>query len=110
MQGQSPQQKKFRLGQLLRKLIQINEMYQRVEQARAHQEYREELEGKNTREALTVLSKVHFPPLNVTSRFAIGTVLCPFQSFVDWIQQCLATKTLYCRLSPSARAKMAYSS
>ena len=87
MQGQSPQQKKFRLGQLLRKLIQINEMYQRVEQARAHTEYQSELAGKTTREALMVLSRVHFPPLNVTSRFAIATVFCPFQNFVNWVQE-----------------------
>lgn len=86
MQGQTQGQKIFRLRQLWRKLLQLNELYQRVAQASQHPTYRERFADLGTRERLSMLAADRYPALKVDTAFSITTALCPFQQFAQWIQ------------------------
>ena len=92
MQGQTTEQKIFRLGQLLRKIIQLNEIYQRVAQASAHPTYREEFAKLDTRSRLRILGKHHYPALKVDQEFTVTTLLCPFAVLAAWVGEKVHTK------------------
>ena len=51
MQGQTAEQKNWRMRNLLTKVVQLSEIYQRVAQARRHPTYREQFERLDTRES-----------------------------------------------------------
>jgi hypothetical protein len=86
MAGQTQTQKMFRLSRLLRKIIAVNELYQRVYLGSMHPTYRDRLEGLGTRERLTILAKDRYPALQVDDSFMVMTVSCPFPIFVAWVQ------------------------
>ncbi|MBA3708558.1 MAG: hypothetical protein H0W83_07045 [Planctomycetes bacterium] len=86
MQGQTAGQKAYRLGQLLGKIIQIHEMYARVALASQHPTYREPFKAKNTRERLAIMAKDHYPVLAMTPELMLAALLCPFPTFVEWVQ------------------------
>ena len=87
MQGQTTQQKAFRLGQLLQKVVQLHEMYARVALASQHPSYRESFVGLNTRDRLALMAKDHYPPLALSSELTLAALLCPFAEFVRWVQE-----------------------
>ncbi len=103
MQGQSQGQKIWRLGHLLRKLLQINEIYQRVAIAADHPAYRERFQGTGTRERLGILAADRYPALRMTSEFAVYTVLCPFEAFARWIQNRVTAKDFVLPPEPKRR-------
>jgi hypothetical protein len=70
----------------MQKILQLHEIYARVALASQHPTYRESFREKNTRERLATLSKDHYPPLAMTSELTLATMLCPFRTFVDWVQ------------------------
>jgi hypothetical protein len=92
MQGQTPAQKFFRLGQLQQKLIQLHEMYARLLRARDQPELKAQFEGKSVREQLQVMAKAHYPPLPLNNDMALAVLLCPFPSFVAWLQEKVGSK------------------
>ena len=87
MQGQTQSQKLFRLRELWRKVLQLNELYQRVDQAKQRSDYRETLAEKTTQECMQRLAKDRFPAVKVDNDFSIATALSPFAEFAQWIQQ-----------------------
>lgn len=87
MQGQTPEQKLFRLSQLLQKLVQIHEMYARLERARESAELRDQLAGKRIRDQLVLMAKAHYPPLPLSNDMTVAVLLCPFAAFVEWVQK-----------------------
>ena len=91
MQGQEEQQKHFRLAHLLNKIVQISELYQRIEKAK-HDEFDEGTAEQvraatNSREAIKALAVNRYPPLRITRSFIGSTLLCPFGSFARWVQE-----------------------
>ncbi|MDA3962493.1 MAG: hypothetical protein PF961_17025 [Planctomycetota bacterium] len=86
MQGQTAEQKTWRLSRLLRKIVQLNEIYQRVTRASAHPTYAERFADMSTRERLSVMVKEHFPAAKVDDDFLVQTMLCPFAVFATWVQ------------------------
>jgi len=86
MQGQTTGQKAFRLQHLMQKILQLHEIYARVALASQHPTYREGFKDKTTRVRLAELSKDHYPPLAMTPELTLATMLCPFRTFVDWVQ------------------------
>jgi len=92
MQGQTNEQKLWRLGQLLRKIVQLNEIYQRVALAGTHPTYRERFKELTTREALAILAKDHYPAMKVDNDFLVSTMLCPFSIFASWVQEKVDSK------------------
>ncbi|MBA3847954.1 MAG: hypothetical protein H0X45_15100, partial [Planctomycetes bacterium] len=86
MQGQPAQQKAFRLGQLLQKIVQLHEMYARVALATQHPSYRDTFVGLSTRERLASMAKDHYPPLTLSNELTLAALLCPFAEFVRWVQ------------------------
>ncbi|TVR41786.1 MAG: hypothetical protein EA402_12655 [Planctomycetota bacterium] len=92
MQGQTQEQKIYRLRQLWRKILQLNELYQRVEQASSHPTYRERFADLGTRERLSILAADRYPALKVDNDFSVYTALCPFRSFASWIQDKVTSK------------------
>lgn len=103
MQGQTLEQKRFRLGHLLRKIIQLNEMYQRVALASDHPTYRERFAGLGTRQRLAILAKDHYPALKVDTDFTMSTLLCPFEAFARWVQDKVESKDFVLPPEPRAR-------
>ena len=92
MQGQTTGQKTFRLSRLLRKIVQLNEIYQRVAQASLSTTYRERFEGLNTRDRLQIMAKDRYPPIRVDDEFLVQTMVCPFEVFARWVQDKVANK------------------
>jgi hypothetical protein len=90
MQGQTATQKIFRLIQLEQKIIQLYEVYARVASASAHPTYREQFQGKSTRDRLALMMKDHFPALSLSNELTLGALLCPFATFVEWVQERVA--------------------
>lgn len=86
MQGQTTEQKWFRLARLVEKIIQMHEMYARIAMASQHPSYRASFEGKSIRDRLTIMTREHVPPLPLTSELILGALLCPFTEFVTWVQ------------------------
>lgn len=91
MQGQTPEQKLFRLSHLLQKLVQIHEMYARLERARESAELRNTFGDKRVRECLQIMAKAHYPPLALSSDMSLAVMLCPFSAFVEWVQRLVAS-------------------
>ena len=93
MQGQSDGQKHFRIRQLLRKIIQLNEIYQRIEHATRHPSYTESFQDSELKAAqkLKIMSKDKYPMLPVDNTFTIVTLLCPFEAFARWVQDRVST-------------------
>lgn len=92
MQGLTPGQKRWRLGCLARKILQLNEMYQRLELATQHPTYRDRFASLPSRERLVVLAKDHYPTLPITPEFTAATMLCPFKALAAWVQEKVAAK------------------
>lgn len=92
MQGQTSEQKAWRLRNLLAKLVQLNEIYQRVATASRHPTYAESFAGTDTRERLALLAKDRYPPIKCDAVFSATTLLCPFAGFASWIQGRVASK------------------
>ncbi len=92
MQGQSTEQKIFRLSQLEMKLIQMHEMYVRVALAADHPANRDQFVGKPFRERLAMLAKSHYPPLPLTQELTLAALLCPFRAFAEWVQKRMEEK------------------
>lgn len=92
MQGQTDGQKTWRLSRLLRKIVQINELYQRVALATDHPTYREQFKDLKTRDKLQVMMKDHFPPIRVDDEFLVKTMVCPFEVFARWVQDRVEAK------------------
>lgn len=91
MQGQTPGQKAFRLAQLMQKLVQMHEMYARVELASQHPTYRDGFAGLKTRERLKILAKDRYPPLVMSPELTLAALLCSFQGLVTWTQEKVAS-------------------
>ncbi len=92
MQGQTAPQKAFRLSQLLAKIIQIHEIYARVSLASQHPTYRDVFQGKKTRERLAIMVKDHYPVLAMTPELTLSCMLCPFATFIEWVQAHVETQ------------------
>lgn len=92
MQGQTDTQKLYRLSQLWRKIVQMNELYQRVAQASDHPTYRDRFEDLDTRKRLAILAKERYPARKVDHTFSIATALCPFEKFAEWVQEKVTAK------------------
>lgn len=92
MQGQTPAQKLFRLGQLQQKLMQIHEMYARLQRAQDQPELKAQFAGRSLREQLQIMAKAHYPPLPLNNDMALAVLLCPLPSFVAWLQERVASK------------------
>ncbi|MCS6970605.1 MAG: hypothetical protein RMM29_01845 [Planctomycetota bacterium] len=90
LQGQTPEQKRFRIARLWQKLIQLHEIYARVAVAAQQAPYREAFAGLRMRERLSRLARDRFPPLPVTEETAIACLAYPFAAFVSWVQGLLA--------------------
>ena len=90
MQGQQEAQKHFRLAHLLNKIVQISELYQRIEKAK-NDEFDDDTAEQvraatNSREAIKALAINRYPPLRISRSFIGSTLLCPFASFAKWVQ------------------------
>jgi hypothetical protein len=103
MQGQTQQQKIFRLAQLQQKIIQMHEVYARIAAASEHPTYREQFSGKNSRERLAAMVKDHYPPLPLSLELTIAAMLCPLRVFVAWVQDKVAAHDFV--LPPDPRGK-----
>jgi hypothetical protein len=103
MQGQNQEQKNFRLANLVTKLLQLCEMYQRVTVARQDPAFSERLEGKNTRECLGVLAKEKYPACTVDDAFIAACFLYPLLDFVSWVQGNLEANDLVLPPEPRNR-------
>ncbi|NRA38229.1 MAG: hypothetical protein HRU15_08825, partial [Planctomycetes bacterium] len=87
MQGQSVEQKHFRLAHLLNKIVQISELYQRIESVIDDPVIGEKLQAcEKSRERFMVLAEHRVAPLKVDRAFIGSTLLCPFPSFATWVQ------------------------
>lgn len=87
MQGQTASQKLWRLSCLFRKILQLNEIYQRVERAADHPSYRERMQDLPFRSRLSIVAKEHYPSIRIDAHFLMTTLLCPFERFAVWIQE-----------------------
>ncbi len=85
LQGQTDAQKAFRIARLTQKLLQLFEIYARVAQAEADPRYREALTG-TTRERLQYLTRQHYPPIAPGPEITLAALLCPFATFVEFVQ------------------------
>jgi len=90
MQGQTTGQKLFRLSQLMQKLVQMHEMYARATLAADHPTYRDAFVTLKTRERLKILAKDRYPPLVLSPELTLAALICPFASFVTWVQERVA--------------------
>jgi hypothetical protein len=86
LQGQPTAQKSFRIARLTQKLGQLFEIYARVAQARGDARHRATLAKGTTRECLQYLSRQHYPPIPATPELTLATLLCPFKTFVEFVQ------------------------
>lgn len=90
MQGQTEDQKHFRLAHLLSKIVQISELYQRIEKAKNDEHDEQTAEAvrasQSSRLAIKALAENRYPALKVSKDFIGSTLLCPFKSFVHWVQ------------------------
>ena len=107
MQGQTEDQKHFRLAHLLNKIVQISELYQRIEQAK-HDENDEATaesvrSSNSSRLAIKALAENRYPPLKISRAFIGSTLLCPFMSFALWVQEKVTNNDF--TLPPEPRAK-----
>ena len=82
MQGQTQSQKLFRLRELWRKVLQLNELYQRVDQARQDPDYHDTLADRCTQECMQILTKQRYPALKVDTDFSIATALSPLKALL----------------------------
>ena len=103
MQGQSVEQKHFRIRQILRKIIQINEIYQRVERAGSDPQYADRFDGLSTTQKLQLLSQGRYPMLDVDGTFTISTMLCPFSAFAKWVQHKVTSKDFVIPPDPKSK-------
>ncbi len=91
MQGQHEDQKHFRLAHLLNKIVQISELYQRIEKAKNDDSDEATQEAVRTsqssRLAIKALADNRYPAMKVSRAFIGSTLLCPFMSFVKWVQE-----------------------
>jgi len=90
MQGQNHRQKTWRVAQLSQKVLQLHEVYARVLHATENPRHTEQLTGKSFRERLGIINKLHYPPLPANPDLTLGALLCPFGTFVEWVQQRVA--------------------
>ncbi len=104
MQGQSAEQKNYRLIKLIDKFIQINELYQRVEDGRTKSAFHRQFPELTSREILKLLAKEKYPPMKVDEVFITSTLLCPFSAFVNWIQEKHATVDFVLPPEPQRRS------
>lgn len=87
LQGQPDKQKAYRIARLTQKLIQLFEIYARVAMAEADPRHQTPLAAaKGTRERLQYLAKAHYPPISSSHDLTLGTMLCPFKTFVGFVQ------------------------
>jgi hypothetical protein len=90
MQGQTEDQKHFRLAHLMSKIVQISELYQRIEKARNDEQDEHTAEAvrssQSSRLAIKALAEHRYPALRVSKDFVGSTLLCPFLSFARWVQ------------------------
>lgn len=86
LQGQNHRQKAWRVAQLVQKVLQLHEIYARVQHATENPRHRDELAGKSFRERMGIINKLHYPPLPNTGELTVGAMLCPLLTFVEWVQ------------------------
>ena len=67
-------------------------MYARLSCARAQPELKAQLEGRSVREQLQIMAKAHYPPLPLNHDMALAVLLCPFATFVSWLQDKVGSK------------------
>ena len=104
MQGQTQSQKIFRLRQLWCAIMQLNELYQRMEQAFEHPSYRHLAESQPFHERLRVILDDRFPPLSMDQDFILSTARCPFDRFASWVQEKVAEKEFALPPEPSQKS------
>ena len=92
MQGQTQGQKLFRLRELWRKILQLNELYQRVDKARSNIAWTAMLSDKTTEECMQLLAHDRYPAIKVNNDFSVATALCPFATFAKWVQDKVGDK------------------
>ncbi len=86
LQGQPDRQKAFRIARLTQKIVQVFEIYARVARAEADPRHQVAFVGKTTRERLGYLTKQHEPPIPLSTELSLATMLCPFKTFVEFVQ------------------------
>ncbi len=86
LQGQPDRQKSFRIARLTQKIVQLFEIYARVARAEADPRHQVAFVGKGTRERLMHLTRQHEPPIPLSTELTLATLLCPFRTFVEFVQ------------------------
>ena len=92
MQGQTAEQKAFRLGQLTQKIVQLHEVSARVTLAANQGGYAERFAGKNLRDRLAILAADRYPALALTRELTLAALLCSFSKLVRWVQDRIESK------------------
>ena len=88
MQGQTTRQKRFRLAHLGRKLLQLHELYQRIDRAQVQEPYASDgFADLPTSQQLQRMHQGNFPPLDIDDDFIVTALLCPFATFARWTQR-----------------------
>ena len=67
-------------------------MYARLARASHQQELKIQFEGRSVREQMQIMAKAHYPPLPLNNDMALAVLLCPFPSFVAWLQEKVGNK------------------
>ena len=86
LQGQPDRQKAFRIARLTQKIVQVFEIYARVARAENDPRHQAAFVGKSTRERLGYLTKQHEPPIPLSTELSLAGMLCPFKTFVEFVQ------------------------
>lgn len=86
LQGQPDRQKAFRIARLTQKIVQVFEIYARVARAENEPRHHAAFVGKTTRERLSYLTKQHEPPIPFSTELSLAAMLCPFKTFVEFVQ------------------------
>ncbi len=87
LQGQEESQKRFRIARLAEKIVQLYEIYARIDQAMSRDRLRDKLAGKTSRERLSYLVQVHYPMIPSSTDLTLAALLCPLRVFIGFIQE-----------------------
>ncbi len=103
LQGQTDGQKAYRISHLTTKIIQLFTMYAWVAHARANPAVGSQLKNLDTRGCLLAIKQIGYPPLPADADTAFAALLCPFATFVQFIQDRTAIQDFV--LPPDSRAR-----
>ena len=103
LQGQTDAQKAFRISQLTTKIIQLFTIYAWVSHARANLALGPQLKDLDTRGCLIAIKRIGYPPLPADADTAFAALLCPFATFVQFLQERTAAQDFI--LPPDTRGR-----